>query len=258
MVATLALVLCAGDSRAQQDIDWVSYHRAVEFCRGTVPRPMALSSDRQVLCFDGAIVKEMDVTLARRLNEGGLFVARSLGGNAASAIVLSDLIRDRRATVVVYDYCLSTCAGFFLIASQQTFVVKGTLVAWSYPGSEEANCVSLRTPPDRGPRKWRPAPCEDEASEDSEERDAQNRFFRERVVKPFLEAPPDSLYVRRILRSRFSELGTFDDIAWTIHPRFYPSLFKTRIIFESYPESQQEVDDMVSRLRPGIRVIYDP
>jgi hypothetical protein len=143
VVATLAFVLCSGQGRAQQDIDRDSYHRAVEFCRGSVPRPMALSSDRQVLCFAG--------------------------------------------------------------------------------GSEYVR-----------------------------------RFFKERAVSPLFEAPPDSLYVRKIIRSQYVETDAFRDNAWTIHPRYYPTLFKTRIIHEAYPESQGEVDSMVSQLHLDIRVIYDP
>jgi hypothetical protein len=265
VVATLALVLCSGHSRAQQDFDRESYHRAVEFCRGSVPRPMALSSDRQVLCFDGAIVKDMDVSLARRLNEAGLFVVRSSGGSETSAIVLSDLIRERRGTVVVYDYCLSACAVFFLVASHQTFVVKGALVAWHHPQSTDASrplCTSLQVPIDGGPKKLRRGPCQSDSPEFGAFREGGpeyvRRFFKERAVSPLFEAPPDSLYVRKIIRSQYAETGAFRDVAWTIHPRYYPTLFKTRIIHEAYPESQGEVDSMVSQLHLDIRVIYDP
>ena len=135
VVVTLGLVPCFNHCRAEQDFDRESYYRAVEYCRGDVSRPMALSPDGQILCFDGAVVRDMDVSLARSLNEGGLFVVRSPGGNEGPAIVLSDMIRERRGTVVAYDYCLSACAVFFLVASHQTFVVKGALVAWHYPSA---------------------------------------------------------------------------------------------------------------------------
>ena len=261
VVATAGLVLCSGSGRAQQDIDRQSYYRAVEYCRGDVPRPMALSPDRQILCFDGTASKDMDVSLAQRLNEGGLFVVRSSAGNAAPAMLLSDLIRQRHATVVVHDYCLSVCAAFFLIASHQAFVVKHTLVAWHYLGSDETNhpfCISLRMPPAGGPTRWRSVPCRAESSEVRADRAAQRRFFTERAVSPFFEAPPDSLYVRRMIKSRFAETGVYRDTAWTIHPRHYPTLFKTRIIVDAYPQSQQEVDHIVSQLHLGTKVIYDP
>lgn len=264
VVVTLELVLCSGHGLAQQDFDRESYFRAAEYCRGKLSWPMALSPDRQILCFDGAIMKDMDVSLARSLNEGGLFVVRSPGGSGTTAIVLSNLIRERRATVVVYDYCLSACAAFFLIASYQTFVVKGALVAWRYSGNEDANrsiCTSLQIPPDRGPKRLRHGPCRDDSSEirtyDADWA-AQRQFFKERSVSPLFEAPPDSLYVRRIIRNRYAETGEYRDTAWTIHPRYYPTLFKTEIIYEAYPGSQEEVDSMVSELHLAFRVIYDP
>jgi hypothetical protein len=94
---------------------------------------MNLSPDKQVLCLTGAIAKDLDVSLANDLKDDGLFVFRSPGGYAGPAVALSDIIRDRHATVVVYDHCFSACAGFLLVASYQTYVLKGTLVAWHYP-----------------------------------------------------------------------------------------------------------------------------
>src|SRR5207244_2281214 len=116
------------------------------------------SLDRQILCFDGEIANYINISLARNLNEGGLFVVRSFGGYQVPAIDLSDLLRERRATVVVYDYCLSACAEFFFVASHQTFVVKDTLVAWHHPQPPDANhpfCTSVREPFDGGPKKLR-------------------------------------------------------------------------------------------------------
>jgi hypothetical protein len=98
---------------------------------------MNLSPDKQVLCFTGAISENMDVSLANDLKDDGLFVVRSLGGYPGPAVALSDIIRDRHATVVVYDYCFSACAGFLLVASYHTYVLKGTLVAWHYPPKRE-------------------------------------------------------------------------------------------------------------------------
>ncbi|MFX6933834.1 hypothetical protein ABTH55_18645, partial [Acinetobacter baumannii] len=61
-----------------------------------------------------------------------------------------------------------------------------------------------------------------------------------------------------IIRNRYLETGEYRDTYWTIHPRYYPTLFKTKIIYEAYPKSQQEVDDMVAKLRMDFSVIYDP
>lgn len=222
---------------------------------------MSLSPDGQILCFDGIIMKDIYLSLAKKLNEGGIFVVRSSGGNAATAIAISDLVRERRGTVVVRDYCLSTCAAFFVIASYRTFVVKGALVAWSYTGSDDpyrSSCFSLRRPPDKGPTRWQSEPCEEYSPELRAELAAQHRFFKSRVVSPLFEAPPDSLYVRKVIKNRVADTGEYNDIAWTIHPRYYPILFKTKIVFEAYPESQKEVDDIASGLNLKFKVIYDP
>lgn len=108
LAALCALALaCWGSeaSRAQQP-DFGVYARAVEYCRAAVKRPMMLDLDKRVLCFDGTIPPGRDVSSAVELEQNGLFVIRSPGGDVATAIALADLLQDRRATVVVYDYCL--------------------------------------------------------------------------------------------------------------------------------------------------------
>jgi hypothetical protein len=84
-----------------------------------------------------------------------------------------------------------------------------------------------------------------------------SRFFEERMFDPFA-VPPDSLYVRKIVASRYAERGFYSDILWTLHPRYYPQLFKAKIVDEAYPQSQEEVDEMQARLRLPVSVIYDP
>jgi len=81
--------------RAEEpEFDKAVYDRAVEFCRGTMTRPMAFDLDHRVLCFDGEIADELDVSFAGRLEQNGLFVVRSLGGNGRTAIALADILRE--------------------------------------------------------------------------------------------------------------------------------------------------------------------
>lgn len=58
------------------------------------------------------------------------------------------------------------------------------------------------------------------------------------------------------MHSRYEERGFYSDILWTLNPRYYPQLFKTKITYEAYPQSQEEADEMRARLR--LSVIYDP
>jgi len=218
---------------------------------------MTLSPDNQILCFDGTITEGLDVSLAKDLKEDGLFVVRSPGGYPDPSVALSDIVRDRHATVVVYDYCFSACAGFFLVASYQTYVLKGTLVAWHYPRSD-ALCTFLTAPRDGEPRRLQRGPCQEGGEHGFSYSPVLTGFFKARAVNPPISFPPDSLYVRRILRNLYAETAVFRDILWTLHPRHYSGLFKTKIFYEAYPESQDEVDAMLARLGVKWKVIYDP
>lgn len=260
VVVTLGLVLCSSHSRAQRDSDRERYYRAVEYCRGDVSRPMSLSPDGQVLCFDGRVTDDLDVSVAKGLKEHGLFVVRSRGGDPEIAVALSGIVRDRHATVVVHGYCFSACASFFLIASHQSYVLKGALVAWHYPRSADPadpHCTYVTEPPDGKLKKLQRGSCRPGGEHGVEYSREVARFFAERVVDPSFSHPPDSLYVRRMLRNLYGDTGVFRDILWTLHPRYNPVLFKTKILYEAYPQSQEEVDEIAARLRFG-RVIYDP
>jgi hypothetical protein len=256
-------VLSFGRVNAQEPtIDRERYYSAVDYCRQTAWAPIALSADKKILCFDGKIDANLDLSPAKELEPDGLFVVRSPGGNSKPAIELSNLLRDRHATVIAYDYCFSACAEYFLIASHLAYVLKGTLVAWHYPVSSDLAhpfCTALVEAHDGGPKRLSRGPCS--ASGDLAlygPNPAITQFFRDRTVSAAFEGPPDSRYVRKIISSIFAESHVYRDIAWTIHPRFYSHLFKTKIVYEAYPESQSEVDEMLARRGWNIRVIYDP
>ena len=229
-------------------------------------RLMALSPDGQVLCFDGVVADDLDMSPARGLKENGLFVVRSPGGTANTAVALSGIVRDRHATVVVHDHCFSACAMFFLAASHQSYVLKGALVAWHYPQSRDpahSHCTYVTEPRDGKLKKLQRGPCGAGGPTGVSISPEAAQFFAERVIDPLFDYPPDSLYVRRMLRNLYGDTGVFRDVLWTLHPRYYPLLFKTKIHYEAYPQSQQEVDQMASRLRlEGVifdqRVIFDP
>lgn len=270
-------ILSIRQGNAQEPaVDRDRYYSAVEYCRRDAwptwpspvsawprrPNPMVLSPNKQILCFDGVIAPDIDLPTAKDLEQDGLFVVRSSGGNGKSAIELSNLLRDRHATVIAHDYCFSACAEYFLIASHLAYVLKGTLVAWHYPRSSDPGhplCTSLLEARDGGPKKLFRAQCNatgDQVAYRGFWLDVQ--FYKDRAVSSGFESPPDSRYVRKIISSMYAESGRYRDIAWTIHPRFYPYLFKTKIVYEAYPESQSEVDEMLARLHWNIRIIYDP
>lgn len=263
--------LCAAKGHAeQQDFDSEKYYGAVNYCRQSTlrnlaaaqPGPVTLSPNKQVLCFDGEILPDTHVSLVGELKEGGLFVVRSLGGQVGAAVILADLVRERHATVVVYDYCISACAEYLFIASYQTYVLKDTLVAWHNPQSSDANhphCTFLTASSDGGPKKLRSGPCREGGARAAYDSPELRQFFRDRVVAPSFEWPPDSIHIRKSLINLYLDSGTIgSDVTWTLHPRHYPRLFKTKIFYEAYPESQDAVDSLVARLGLKIKVLYDP
>jgi hypothetical protein len=259
-LCTLAFVCWGSEISQAQQPDFGVYARAVEYCRGDVKRPMALDLDKRILCFDGAILSGSDVSSANALEANGLFVVRSSGGEASAAMALADLIRDRRATVVVYDYCISACASYLLVASDEAFVMKDTLVAWHH--TIEPLCPSLEVSKDGGPKRLEKSACSDTPPEYQsgyrEFKDLNDKFYEARVVDPLFETPPESFTIRKILRSMFEGTGRYPNVTWTWNPRYYASTLKTKITYEAYPNSQAEVDALVSKLRVRHRVLYDP
>jgi hypothetical protein len=245
-----------------------AYEGAVEYCRGNVTRPIALSDDQSILCFDGEIINGQDLSSVKNLKENGLFVVRSPGGSPVTAIALADLVRDRRAIVVVYDYCISACAAYLFVTTDQTVVRKSSIVAWhhAYSGDDGLpECFEMQSSHDDGPKTLQSALCP-LASKELRTRYARveelsRQFFKERTLDPGRFGLgfewPQSVHVRRALRNMLDATGGFPRAVWMWNPRFYNDLFKTKVSYEAYPESQAEVDELAARF--GFRrVIYDP
>jgi hypothetical protein len=246
--------------RAQQPA-FSEYTRAADYCRGDVARPMALSPDKRVLCFDGRLAPRQDYSAVKSLEDSGLFVVRSPGGDILTGIDLAELIRDRHATVVIYDYCLLACADFLLFASEQTFVLANSIVAWGY-SIEPPWCPSLAVAKDGGPKRLEIAPCSDAPREYLEGykifEDVRREFYAARGADPLAEWPPQSIFVRNILRRKFEGTGSVRDTYWTWNPRHNAGTIKTRIVYEAYPQTQDEVDAIAARISFYHPVIRDP
>ena len=247
-------------SRAEQP-DFGVYARAVEYCRSVVKRPMTLDLDKRVLCFDGEISSESDYSRAAALEFDGLFVVRSFGGDGNLAMAMADFVRDRRATVVVYDYCLSACASFLLVASDQTFVMKDTIVAWH--DIALPFCPALEAAKDGGPKRLQKAVCSDTPVDYqgrlADVRRQVEQFYETRIVDPLFQHPPESATIRRLLKGRLEGVGIYPEVLWTWNPRHYAGALRTKIIYEAYPASQEEVDALALKFGyPRRHFLYDP
>jgi hypothetical protein len=249
-------------ARAQgQDAQKESYDRAVGYCRGNVERPMALDPDKGILCLDGALPAGHDLSAAKDLKQDGLFVVRSYGGGLRPILELADWLRNRRAIVIVYDYCLLYCADFLLFASEQAFVLKNSLVAWHY-GIDPDWCPTLAGAKDEGPKRLAITPCSSAPPEYQEGykrfQDIVHDFYAVRGSPPQAEWPPQSVFVRKILQRKFEGTGRVPDYYWTWNPRHVASAIKTKIVYEAYPQSQDEIAAIAARISLRAPVIYDP
>jgi hypothetical protein len=261
LCALFFLMLHFGVAHSQELTLENAANKAVEYCRGEVARPMALGWDGRILCFDGLITTDQDISPVKGLANHGLFVVRSPGGSIATAIALGTMLHELHATVVIYDYCVSACAGYLSIASDRTFVLKDSIVAWHNWASGLPDCPAFEPVQDGGPSRLTNEPCPEVPLEARARflaiKAAHQKFYAERVIDPDFIFPPESVYVRRALKNMLGGRGIFPNVVWTWNPRFYKSTVKTQITFEAYPKSQDEVDTLAAKFRLG-RVIYDP
>jgi hypothetical protein len=256
LFATVLLAAALQPGPAHSGFDDLS--GAVAYCRN-YRKMVKLNDDQNVLCFDGEISKEQGDALFRGLAQGGFFVVRSTGGYAPAAIRLANILRDKDATVVIYDYCFSACANFFFVASAATFVMKRTIVAWHGTGTRayctgdtigivgrgrhESRRLSDRTP---------------ELRERCVAIQQMDRFFTQRAIDDRHVYEPQPSDIRQLFESAVGQGEPGKSIFWMWHPRNYGNYFRIPITYESYPASQEEVDEILSKLGLRNRVIFDP
>jgi hypothetical protein len=241
------------------------YESAVEYCRGNVTRPVALNDDRTIVCFDGEIIDDQDLSTVENLKENGLFIVRSSGGSRTTAIALAGLLRDRNAIVVVYDYCNSACASYLFIATDRTVVRKNSIVAWHFARGNAPLCPEMKSYGDDGPKRLQISPCPFVPREQQtlyRKAEALSlQFYKERTLAPGMFGQgfdlPQSSHVTRMLKSMLDGTGEIPTVAWMWNPRFYKSILKTMVSYEAYPGDQAEVDAIAAQLGFG-RVIHDP
>jgi hypothetical protein len=244
------------------DAERASYAGALAYCRGLTVRETKLRDDKRVLCLDGPINVPRDFIVTQDLEQGGILVVRSHGiannVQLKATITLAEKLREKNATVVIRDYCLGICANYLFMASVKTFVPGGALVAWSNHPTGPDNCIDFYPAKDSDVPFLGQYPCDKEVDPDTwEVIQFKINFYELRTT--LMVEPPESITIRKELKRRFDATGKYPmDVDWTWNPRFYPGMIPTKVVYESYPKSQEEVDAIVARLGLTRPVIYDP
>ncbi|MBC9876324.1 hypothetical protein G8O24_03055 [Bradyrhizobium sp. INPA01-394B] len=258
--ALLCLLIGAGGrTPAAQEAGLSSYARAAEYCRGDVARPIAVSQDKHVLCLDGVVPSDLNVSVAADLAAHGIAVVRSRGGDAERAVQLANLLRDRNAVVVVRDFCLYACASFILLASAEAYVPDDALVAWGvFRRYADDDCTGFIEGEDQLGPLLTSLRCSAPPGDERPVERRWNEFYRDRVSATAFTDPPESRFVRRELMNLYRSTGQYPVVLWTWNPRYHANAIKTRLVYQHYPDSQEEVDAIAKRLGLVRRVIYDP
>jgi hypothetical protein len=86
-----------------------------------------------------------------------------------------------------------------------------------------------------------------------------NRFFTQRGTDDRHVYEPQPGHIRKLFASALEHgESAAKEIVWMWHPRNYGDYFKIPITYESYPASQEEVDQILSKAGLRARIIYDP
>jgi hypothetical protein len=219
---------------------------------------ITLSEDYNILCLDGRIGKDLDESIFNRMNHGGFFVIRSDGGNIISAMKIANILLEKDATTVIYDYCLSACANAIFVASQRTHVLGSAIVAW-HRGLPRLSCAP---PPviigadEKEHREYQEHL--NGLKEYCSNRNMTADFYKRRGIDDRFTHAPQTPYATKMFRLIIGQATNKDVIFWMWNPRNFGEYFKSRITFQSFPESQDHVNELVRRLRLPIRVVFDP
>ncbi len=227
-------------------------YAAVALCRNH-PNDIYVSDDRSVLCFDGELRRDQTLDIFDRLKDGGQFVIRSRGGWPNTSIAISEILMNKGAEVVVYDYCLSGCANYIFFASRKTYVMKDAIVAWHGNSIRRGQCESETL----GLFKERSLSQEDKEYV-CQQTPVLARFLNRRKMNADYLRRPLSVHTLKTVQLYYREHGSLGRVFWMWNPRHYAGASSTHVIYESYPQTQEEVDNLRRKLRLGIRIIYDP
>jgi hypothetical protein len=229
--------------------------QAVDFCADKVVSPnnryafittnvSTINDERTVLCFDGVITEDVDLSVFYQLQEQGLVVIRSVGGSTFRAMTIAEILLQKDVSVVVRDLCLSACANAIFVASNRTYVLESAVIAW-HGGPSDCQDPTIKAALSRLQR-----PCTFS--------DPARKFFEKRGIGSRHTVMPQTTYTKNRFKIILESAPDRRSVLWMWHPKNQKGYFKNTITYESYPESQEAVDAIIRKFRLYIRVVYDP
>jgi hypothetical protein len=225
--------------------DRASVLALTEYCR-TFKGKVSLSPDKSILCYDGAVPFLMDLTPFHTLSDGGIFVVRSPGGNAVSSAKAANLLRDKQATVVIYDYCFSACANNFFVATHRTLVADNAIVAW------HGGARPCHTGATDDPSYWQIPEVKDFCENYSFLQD----FFATRGLDSDFTQRPQTRHTSATVEHALSTASDPESVFWMWHPANHRNFFRG-VTYYRYPAHQAEVTSRLRALGLATEVIYD-
>ena len=253
--------LAAATSSALAEITPAPIAAARAYC-SSAKHSIILNADRTVLCFDGKIEHDLDIGIFNNLRDRGLFVIRSAGGYAHVAMAFANILRAKDATVILYDYCLSACANYVLVASNRTYVTKSTIIAWHSvprPLLPTMHCrgkyleqLHQRYREYYG-EKYEPWAVDGICKES----ELSLTFFKDRQIDDRYTREPQTPYLKKIWAVALRQQGNEGRLFWMWNPKNQGDYFKSKITYESYP-TEDEAELFASKWSDRLRLFYDP
>lgn len=125
-LALLGLVLACPTEAAKEVGDGVRLEQAQaakRFCRDLLKSEDGLIARGNVVCFSGEVPQGAAARkLANNIRHADFFVVRSAGGDVGYALDIGDALVARPRTIVIMDYCVSSCANYWFLGASYKVV----------------------------------------------------------------------------------------------------------------------------------------
>ncbi len=139
-LSTYCSLLLLGFTCCLMALSWPKHYRSPEVnaakraaasCDTIDLKSEGVVSAGDVVCFYAQITQDSKRQfLALQIKDGAVIVLKSGGGDVAAALDLADAIVEKRLSIIVNRYCLSSCANYLFPAAKTKIVLDGGVVGF--------------------------------------------------------------------------------------------------------------------------------